>query len=292
VSEVTVRLMTPADVAEATDVQIGSFVDLDRRFGVTTQQVNDTARARAGTRYAHFLRHDPGGSWVARIDERIVGCGLALRRDDLWGLSLLAVDPTAQSAGIGGRLLDAALGYADGCRRAVIESSPDARAIRAYGMRGFALFPQMSASGTPELAGRAGTARVREADPVDPGFFDEVDRRARGAAHGPDHTLIGQWATRYVVDDSEGKGYAYLRDGQVVYLLAATDEETARALIWRCFEHAHDAGTTVEVHHLAAGRQWAIDACLTARLVLKPDGPVFWRGGTPPPYYIPSGAFL
>jgi hypothetical protein len=42
-----------------------------------------------------------GGSWVATIDDEVVGTALALRRDSLWGLSLLAVDPRVQSSDAG-----------------------------------------------------------------------------------------------------------------------------------------------------------------------------------------------
>jgi GNAT superfamily N-acetyltransferase len=292
VSEVAIRPMTEQDVPAAVDLQIAAFGDLDRRLGIEVIPATDASRQRAHARHAHFVAHDPAGAWVATVDDRVVGSSLASRRDDLWGLSLLAVDPGVQSGGIGRRLLQAALGYGRDCARGVIESSEDARAMRAYGTSGFALFPQVSAKGHPVLDGGDGTDRVRVADSPDPEFADAVDRVARGAAHGPDHALIASWSTTYVVDDAHGRGYAYLRDDKVVFLLAASDADTARALIRRCFEHAHDAGAAVEVHHLAAGQQWAIDACLAARLSLKPDGPVFWRGAAPPSCYLPSGAFL
>jgi GNAT superfamily N-acetyltransferase len=291
VADVIVRPMTTADVEASVEVQHAAFSALDVQLGKEATQLSELTRTRATARHQHFIDHDPGGSWVATVDERIVGATLALRRDNLWGLSLLAVDPDAQSSGIGRQLLTTALGYADGCDRAIIESSADPRAIRAYATSGFALFPQVVAHGPPDLTDRPTHRTVREGTVADLDFADEVDRLVRGAAHGPDHALIAQWGLMFVVDDSVGRGYAHVRDGDV-YLLAATDDDTASALLWRCFEHFHESDKTAVVSHLNAEQQWALDACFTARLVVKPDGPVFWRGATPPRAYLASGAFL
>ncbi len=283
--------MTAADVDVAVDVQLRAFADLDRRSGDAPTNVTDTLLTRAGARHRHFLDNDPLGSWVAVLDDRLVGSALALRRERLWGLSLLAVDPDAQSGGVGRKLLTVALEYADGCDRAVIESSPDPRAIRAYATSGFALFPQVVASGVPDLSARPTNRRVREGSESDIELADDVDRLVRGAPHGPDHALIAHWGAMFVVDDSDGRGYAYARDGDV-YLLAATDDATATALLWRCFAHIHASAQTAVVSHLNAEQQWAISACFAARLAVKPDGPVLWRGATPPRAYLASGAFL
>ena len=72
-------------------------------------------------------------------------------------------------------------------------------------------------------------------------------------------------------------------------------------------------GATINVDFLTAGQDWALPACLDARLSLSPDGPMFaggdagpagplhpeWRlplGGPgragPLAPYIPSGAYL
>jgi GNAT superfamily N-acetyltransferase len=283
--------MTAADIEAAVLIQHAAFSNLDHELGEKPSPLTDNVRVRATARHQHLLEHDPGGAWVACVDDRVVGTTLALRRDSLWGLSLLSVDPQAQSAGIGRRLLEPALAYAEGCDRAVIESSPDPRAIRAYATSGFALFPQVVASGKPDLRARPADRRVRDGVSADLELANDVDRIVRGAAHGPDHALIAQWGVMFVVDDGHGRGYAHVRDGDV-YLLAATDDDTAAALLWRCFAHIHEAGNTAVVSHLNAEQQWAIDACFAARLTVKPDGPVFWRGATPPRAYLASGAFL
>lgn len=292
-NDVTVRPMTTADVDTTLRIQIDAFTELDRGLGEDPSPVTDVHRERGRRRHEHFVTHDPDGAFVATVDDRIIGCALALRRDDLWGLSLLAVDPASQSGGAGRKLLDASLSYAEGCERAVILSSPDPRAIRAYGTSGFDLYPQVRASGTPDLARRPRQRRkVRAGAPTDTEFANAVDRSVRGAARGDDHAVVAAvGATMIVVDDADGRGYACLRDGDV-YLLAATDDSTAGALIWHCFEVAKDNDQTITVEHITGEQQWAIDACFAARLRIAPSGPVFWRGATPPRAYLPSGAFL
>ncbi len=68
-------------------------------------------RWRTG-RIEHFLAADPGGAWVA-VDEHdeVIGVALSLLREDLWGLSLLAVAPASHGRGVGRALLDRALAY-------------------------------------------------------------------------------------------------------------------------------------------------------------------------------------
>ena len=291
-AEVTVRPATDDDVEAAVEVQAAAFADLDRRNNEPEHPLTDAQRKRAIQRHHHFIAHDPAGSWVAVDGHQVVGCGLALRRDNLWGLSLLVVDPSAQSLGVGRRLIDATLTYAEGCERGVILSSNDARAMRTYATSGFELFPQVAASGTPSVnAAPTSVGRVRNGSTADGEFANELDRQVRGAGRGPDHAWIADVAPMYVVDDSDGRGYAYLRDGDV-YLLAATDDDTATSLLWRCFTHAAEQGIDLSIEHITGEQQWAIKASLDARLTIRPAGPVFWRGTTPPRAYLPSGAFL
>jgi GNAT superfamily N-acetyltransferase len=288
-----VRLMTADDVVAASTAQANAFAALDRAEGLDPPEPTDAYWTRLRTRHHHFLTHDPGGAWVAQDEGRIVGIALALRRESLWGLSLLAVDPQAQSAGVGRRLLDASLSYADGCERAVILSSQDPRAMRSYATSGFDLFPQVEARGAPDrTAIPAGSRRVRTGKVEDAVLADSVDRDVRGAPRGPDHVRLATDMPMFVVDDSEGRGYAYLRDDGIVMALAATDDVSATALLWACMGAVADAGVPISIDHMTAEQQWAIRACYQARLVVAPSGPVFWRGATPPRPYLPNGAYL
>src|SRR5205085_766799 len=80
----------------------------------------------------HLQRNDPGGSWVARHDGRVVGFTQAAIRDDTWVLAHLFVAPEHQSAGVGAALLQRAHAYGPDTTIGIIGSSPDPRAIRRY----------------------------------------------------------------------------------------------------------------------------------------------------------------
>jgi GNAT superfamily N-acetyltransferase len=292
---VTIRAMTDADVAPASEAQIAAFTDLELRQGGVPSPPTGTALESVYERHRHFLTHDPAGSWVAVDDGQVIGCALALRRDSLWGLSLLVVDPRSQSSGAGRRLLEATFGYSAGCERSVILSSTDPRAMRAYATSGFDLHAQVEGKGEPDRAALpALDGRVRFQTTVEPAWADTIDRAVRGAARGDDHLRLAGGQAVFVVDDVDGKGYAYLRfrEQAEVAALAATDDATATALLWRCLAHAAELGQPALVSDLNAGQQWAIRVAYAARLKVTPAGPVFWRGGEPPASYLPSGAYL
>jgi hypothetical protein len=133
---------------------------------------------------------------------------------------------------------------------------------------------------------------VREGSLDDIELADGVDRVVRGAPRGPDHVRMATDLTLFISDDVDGKGYAYVRSGGEIICLAATNDETATALLWRCFAHARDIEKPASISDVNAEQQWAIAACFAARLTVATIGPVFWRGISPPRAYVPSGAFL
>jgi hypothetical protein len=132
---------------------------------------------------------------------------------------------------------------------------------------------------------------VRVGDLADAEFADAVDLAVRGAARGPDHAVLAGMCAMYVVDDGQRRGYGYVRpDGRIV-TVAATDDETATAVLWSCLAHDSDAERSLD--HINGRQQWAVRVAMTARLSLAPAGPVFWRGvAEPPAPYLPDGAYL
>jgi GNAT superfamily N-acetyltransferase len=290
---VTVRAMTDDDVEAAAKVQIAAFAALSRQEGHDPRPLSDAIWARIHARHRHFVAHDPAGSWVATDGDQLVGCALALRREGLWGLSLLVVDPDVQSKGTGRLLLDASLTYAEGCDRAIILSTTDPRAMRAYATSGFELYPQVEGHGEPDRAALPALhGRVRDGSLTDIDFAEGIDRVVRGAARGPDQVRLATDLAMFVIDDVDGRGYAYFRDDGIVFALAATDDETADALLWRCLAHSAEVGVAAHVDHMNAQQQWAIRTAYRARLKVTPAGPALWRGITPPPSYLPSGMYL
>jgi GNAT superfamily N-acetyltransferase len=291
---VDIRPLAQADVVAAAQVQMSSFDDLDQRMGEPTNPITEQRRTWAQVRLRHFLAHDAGGCWAATdATGELIGVSLASIRGDLWGLSLLAVATGGQSAGVGRRLLDATLGYAEGCARAVILSSLDPRAMRLYASSGFDLHPQIQAEGIPDLRDMpASVERARYIKQLDAALLEDIDQQVRGATRGPDHELMAQRCSLFVCDDDRGRGYAHRTTTGHIATLSASDDATASDLAWRCLEQAAAANTSIAVSHVSAGQQWAISTALAARLTLRADGPVMWRGGSPPPAYLPSGSLL
>src|SRR5436309_15264638 len=113
--DVVVRRLRDDDVEPACELQVAGFAEHDRRMGEEVEPDTPERIARRVRRLRHFRAHDPEGSLVATAGDggRIVGVGLASLRDDLWGLSLLVVDPSLHGQGIGRRLLAATLAYGD-----------------------------------------------------------------------------------------------------------------------------------------------------------------------------------
>lgn len=255
------------------------------------QTIEESVRAERGRlRIGHLQRTDPDGAWVAEDDGEIAGVALALVREGVWGLSLFAVAPAHQGRGTGRKLLDATLRYAEGCRGAIILSTPDPRAMRRYALAGFELRPCVTLAGIVDRAAIPAGLRSRPGSSTDDReLCDEISRHVRGAAHGPDIAALEGGGGSLLVHD--GGGWAVVRDGSPA-LIAARDDAIATDLLWSALATA-GPGVTVHVDFIAAGHDWAVQAGLAARLALSPDGPLFVRGDVGPfAPYLPSGAYL
>ncbi|MER5865573.1 GNAT family N-acetyltransferase [Kitasatospora sp. NPDC002040] len=251
------------------------------------QLVRELARA------AHLVRHDPGGCWVAEQDGRAIGVALSLRREGLWGLSLLAVLPEAQGRGVGRILLERAGEYGRGCLRGLLCSSADPAAARRYRRAGFTLHPTMQLAGPVDRAGLVDPGDI----PVHPGnatqlhLLDSVDRRLRGSAHGPDHAfMLAHYDDLLIADTLAGSGYCY-RIGGEVKLLAATSKRIAVRLLREALARVPD-GVPALVSHLTAEQEWAVDVGLELGLSLSTSGYLAVRGLRPPAPYVPNPGFL
>lgn len=277
-----IRPMTPQDVAPLVDVQFATFNDLDLRMGRPTREFTEEIRERGTTRIGHLQRTDPDSAWTAEVDGEPVGCALALVRDGMWFLSLLVVRPGIQGKGIGKQLLDAALTTATD--RSWIMSTVEPAAVRCYQRAGFALHPTYTAKGLPDRTKIPAVQGIRD-DDDDRETLDEVLRGVRGAAMGTEVDYFQERGSRVVV--APGKGFAVLgKEG--TNWLAATDEATARDLLWTVLAEATEP---VEIDWLGANQQWAVDVCLDAHLTLGAGGSLCLRGQPPMSPYLPCGAF-
>lgn len=277
--------MVPADASAVHELATRAFEVL---YGPEPPETPERRRA-ALRRFTHLIDTDPDGAFVAEgRDGALEGAALALRRDGLWGLSMLAVDPAAQSHGTGSRLLERALTTAREARGGIILASNDPRALRLYAAAGFALRPVFEAVGPVRRTVTRPTA-VRPGGLDDRPLTERVDRTARGAPHGPDiEVMLEQGSSLLVVED---RGYVVVEDSKV-RLLAALDPAAAQDLM-RAVLAGTPSGGSARVDWLGADQQWALPVVLEAGLELKASSAVFVRGevGAFTPY-LPSGAFL
>lgn len=281
--------MRLADVDAVARVVEDADEQAERRAGREPEERTEHQRARFAAGMERFVERDPGGAWVAVEGDEVVGMAEAIRRDGFWGLSMLFVAPGHQSRGLGRRLLDATLTYAEGARVRMIMTSTDPRALRRYSLAGLTLHPAVEAEGAvdrsaipPGLPGRTG-------DAGDLDLVDEVDASLRGSRAEDVEFMLRRDTVMEVVDGPRGRGYALHRDNRLA-LLGATDEETASLLLWRVLAAAEGKAA---VWCITAGQDWAVKVALAGRLKVVASGPLFVDGmDAPPRPWLPSGWYF
>ncbi len=254
---------------------------------------DELAASRWHDRLAYPLGSDPEGAFVAERDGRIIGAAQAMRRERLWLLSLLTVDPSVQSAGAGRALMGRALAYGDGTDAGLIVSSDDPRAMRLYARAGFALLPTLKSDGRPDRSKLpVADRRVRDGDADDLERLAAISREIRGAPHTPDvaFSLARNSEARLLL--IEDRGFAVLLPGGAVWLLVARDEDSARSLLWAAIEAVGDSDRDY-VNWITGDQQWAVDVVISAGLRLTTHGALCVRGDPGPLQpFLPSGPFI
>jgi ribosomal protein S18 acetylase RimI-like enzyme len=277
-----IRPMTAADVPAASAASAAAF-DIDI--------VDEPGRRSWEKRVAYSLQTDPGGAFVARIGDRVVGVVQAVVRERLWCLSLLAVDPGAQSRSAGRLLLHRALAYGADVDAGIIISSNDPRALRLYAAAGFRMVPTFDAEGPLDRRALPPTdPAIAGAGEDDLDDLAEISRALRGAEHTAELRFGLSRGVRIVRHGD--RGFAVLDFGRV-WLLAARDEEAASALLWHVLELAGaDGDRTPSVRWITGEQQWAIDVVLRAGMRLSANGAIGIRGRPGPlAPYLPSPPF-
>jgi GNAT superfamily N-acetyltransferase len=246
-----------------------------------------TRAARAA--HARFVQRDGPGAWVAVVGDDVVGVAESIRRGAFWGLSMLFVHPDYQSRGIGGRLLESAMGHAAGAQQRLIESSPDPRALRRYFLAGLEMHP------AAELSGRPDRRAIPTSLPGRVGGHEDLDLVAsveaslgRSRTEDVAFALCDDRFRLDVVDSSTGRGWA-LSGPERVVMLGATNEQTATHLLWR---HLDGCDGETRIRGLTAAQQWAFAVGHEARLSLRVTGALFVEGMAIPGPWIPSGWYF
>lgn len=287
--------MTVADVPALERLSAAAYHEVDlQTFQRSWPDPSPRSPERAEAwrrRTEHLLRTDPGGSWVAQQDGELVGFATSLKRELMWILASYAVKPGLQGRGIGRALLEAALQYGRGCLRGMLNASDDPAALRRYATAGFRLHPQLSLAGRVDRALLPVVEHVRDGVAGDRDLLDSVDRRTRGAAHGPDHEVFATELRLIVTDRSSGSGYAYVNEAGVPVVLAATSRRVATALTWEALA-ASDPDQPVEIGHVSPANDWAVDLAMAARLDVRTRGLLGLRQMKEPTPYVPHGSLL
>jgi GNAT superfamily N-acetyltransferase len=271
------------------DVADADRVCLDVLYSTFADEPEATRAPRQHARIRHLLDTDPGGSWVAEQEGRVVGVGLALIREGVWGFSLFAVAQELQGSGVGRELFARCWEYGAGARGHLVLSSTNSQAMGIYARTGLPIRPCVAAAGIPDLSRAPSVDGVVDAGEAGIALADAIGRELRGAGHGRDLPVPMAHGARLLV--FEDRAFALARASNVI-LLGARDEQAAQCMLWGLFVSG-PAGATVNVDFLTAGQDWALPVCLDARLMLSPDGPMFAGGALGPlAPYIPSGAYL
>ena len=108
-------------------------------------------------------------------------------------------------------------------------------------------------------------------------MMDAIDRRARGAAHGPTTTRCWDALATRRLDTSTGSRLRLPETLGPACLLAATNRRTATRLLWECLASSRGG---VEIAHVTAANQWAIDVGLPRPGSTCTTWRVYWRCGT------------
>jgi len=273
----SVRRMRTDDLEAVTELTAAAF-SRDLSDGV--------AKDRWRERIAHPLTTDPDGTFVAELDERVIGVAQAIVRERLWILSMFAVEPGTQSGGAGSALLEHAVGYGRETEAGLIVSSNDPRALRLYARAGFALEPTLRGDGVVD---RRALPRAH------PGIREDEDleslaalaRAIRGAPYTSElRYALGRGARLLRLED---RGFVVVDQDGALWLLVAREEEAATALLWHALALT---GAPARVRWLTGDQQWAVAALVQARLQLTVYGALCVRGtpGTLHPF-VPSAPF-
>ena len=290
-----IRPLAPADLAACEAISSRAFFELDTRtYQRDWPEPTPRPAHRADSwinRSIALLHTDPGGCWAAEIDGEVVGFATSLRRETMWILASYAVRPGLQGQGIGRELLSAAASHGQGCLRAMFNSSQDQQALRRYRLAGFDTVPQMLLWGRVDRSLLPVVDHVRAGSASDHDLMDSLDRRARHAAHGPDHAVLAQQFRLLVMDHLNGQGYAWVDDKGSVACLAADSRKSARLLMWEALASS-TPDVPVEIGHVSPANQWALEVATAARLEIHPRGFLALRGLKEPAPYIPHSTLL
>ena len=269
-----------ADVASCAAIEDAALARLRHQMGLGASPPGPTADT-----IGHLLRTDPTCSTVA-TDAAGAVCGFsqAARRDSLWLLAHLFIDPDLQSRGVGRALLGAALAASDGAEARMICATADPRAIRLYAqIAGMVAHPSLTATGPVRTEHLVPPPAVRPGDGGDLRFVEHLTTQLRGGPCGADLTYLRGDDGRLLVYPERGYAVAGSAGPR---RLAATDDEAAADLLVACLAGV-TPGETARIPRFTGAHQWALHVAVAAGLEVRPWGPLLASGSS-----AATGAYL
>ena len=232
--DVRSRPMRPEDLEEVAAVTFAAFLTVELRHG--HEPAFRSVRA-ARNLCGAYLRYEACRPFVAEAGGRIVGAAFLHPRGPTAGIGPVAVDPAAQGAGVGRKLME----------RLIREAGPDTslRLVQAaFNRSSFALYPRLGFRVRDALATLVSRGPVTVPAPVNPvtavddagvepvARFDEA---ATGIRRAADLSFLTHVGTTFVAGDPAAPdGYlCRLSTGDTCYLgpAAARDETILRDLM-------------------------------------------------------------
>ena len=206
--EIGLRKGQVEDAPELARICHAAFTEIANRHGFPP----DIPSAEVALSFMEpMLGHPEVHCIVAEQEGKPVGSNFADERGPIVGIGPLTVDPEAQNAGAGRRLMEAMLARADergaaGVR--LVQSAYHTRSLALYASLGFEVRePLVLLQGRTPKSGPSGCT-VREAVPPDRATCDELCRRIHGHARsGEVRDALYQGAVRVVERDDRITGY-------------------------------------------------------------------------------------
>ena len=188
--------------------------------------------------HEHLFATDPERFVVAERGGRAVGFTSAVRRGELWFLSMLFVRPGEQGAGLGRELLARVL-PPHGVARATATDSAQPISNALYATYGIVpRVPLLNFVGRPVPGGRIDSlpqgVTVTRLDPAAASELDPIDLEILGFVHPADHAFLTvDGRTAFVYRDRAGApvAYGYTSEAGRVGPVAVRDESLLPAVL-------------------------------------------------------------
>jgi GNAT superfamily N-acetyltransferase len=274
---VRIRAASSRDLATQYELFMSAEGDVFRRHGFPFAP---GSRETFTSLYTHALRHDSSGCYVAEAADSVIAFASALRRDDVWLLAALFVDPGWQNQGIGTQLLDLVWGQ-ESLRRIIITESIQPVSNAMYLRRGLVPGGTLVAlRGTPTAAepprGLFRTRPTRHA-------LRALDQAAYGFDRSADHAYWREERRLSVWSRGDTPvAYSYRTAAGDIGPVAGVDDSAAAAALRAELSEVDPAGGEV-VLRIAGDATDVIRAGLASGLQLEPPISVILTSAKNPP---------